>query len=123
MDTSLTPETSPFLRWCSLFIEAAAKTGLDATAPTKFSSKLRAAGFVDIRRKTLKWPVGQWAKGAKNKLLGYYIYEDYNDFLPSSALGLFTRVLKWTREEVELFLAEVRRETREQKERHFYVNM
>jgi hypothetical protein len=32
-------------------------------------------------------------------------------------------VLKWTREEVELFLAEVRREKREMKERHFYVNM
>ncbi|KAF2690629.1 S-adenosyl-L-methionine-dependent methyltransferase [Lentithecium fluviatile CBS 122367] len=123
IDPSLTPETSPILRWGSLFIEAAAKTGLDATAPRDFSSKLRAAGFVDIQRKNFKWPLGKWAKGAKNKLLGYYVFEDFMDFLPGGTLGLFTRVLKWTREEVELFLAECRREIREEKGRHFYFNL
>jgi hypothetical protein len=104
-------------------MEAAAQTGLDATAPSHFGPKLRAAGFVDVQRKNFKWPLGKWAKGKKNKLLGYYAEEDFNDFLPGSVLGLFTRVLKWTREEVELFLAEVRREKREMKERHFYANL
>lgn len=122
MDSSLTPETSPILRWSSLFIEAAAKTGLDATAPSNLAAKLRAAGFVDIHAKCYKWPIGRWAKGAKLKLLGYYVYEDVLDWLPSSALGLFTRVLKWSREEVEVFLAECRRELKDRKDRHFYAN-
>jgi hypothetical protein len=123
MDKSLTPETSPVLRWATLFVEAAAQIGLDITAPGHLGTKLRAAGFVDIRRKNCKWPMGKWAKGDKNKQIGYWVQEDWADFLPSSVLGLFTRVLKWSRDEVELFMAEVRKETREQKERHFYANL
>lgn len=55
------------------------------------------------------------------KLLGYYVYEDVMDWLPSSAMGLFTRVLKWSREEVELFLVECRRDLKD-RSRHFYAN-
>lgn len=123
MDTTLTPETSAILRWCSLFIEAEALSGLDATAANHFGSKLHAAGFVDIRRKSFKWPLGKWVKGEKYKQLGYWVEENFLDFLPSSVFGLFTRVLKWSRDEVELFLSECRREMREHKERHFYAHM
>ncbi|KAF2642299.1 S-adenosyl-L-methionine-dependent methyltransferase [Massarina eburnea CBS 473.64] len=123
MDTSLTIDQSPILRWSQLFIDAAAVTGLDATAPNDFASKLRAAGFVDIRTKNYKWPVGTWGMGKKMKLLGYFANEDFKDWLPSAALGLFTRVLKWSREEVEVFLSECRRERREQRGRHFYANV
>ena len=83
---------------------------------------LRAQGFVDIHAKQFNWPVGRWAKGEKNKLLGRFVQEDLNDWLPSSALALFTRVLKWSREEVEVFLATVRQELKDKK-RHFWANV
>lgn len=120
MDTSLTPSTSPFLRWSALFIEAAAQIGIDATAPLCFGQKLREVGFVDVKLKIYRWPVGQWAKGDKAKSLGKFAHEDLMDWLSSGSLGLFTRVLGWSRERMELFLAEVRRELKEHKERHFY---
>ncbi|ORX94668.1 S-adenosyl-L-methionine-dependent methyltransferase [Clohesyomyces aquaticus] len=122
-DPTLTAEKSPMLRWSDLFTEAAAQIGIDACGPTKLAPKLRAAGFVDIHAKQYKWPVGRWAKGDKMKLLGRFVVEDLNDWLPSSALGLFTRVLKWTRDEVEMFLASVRKELKEEKRRHFYANV
>ncbi|KAH7357650.1 S-adenosyl-L-methionine-dependent methyltransferase [Pyrenochaeta sp. MPI-SDFR-AT-0127] len=119
MDPGVTAENSPLVRWSELFIEAAGKVGLDGTGPRRFAPKIRDAGFVNVNVKTYKWPIGKWAKGAKFKLLGRFVYEDTMDWLPSSALGLFTRVLKWTREEVEVFLAECRTEAK-RKDRHYY---
>ncbi|KAH8696830.1 S-adenosyl-L-methionine-dependent methyltransferase [Phaeosphaeriaceae sp. PMI808] len=119
MDPGVTAENSPLVRWSNLFVEAAKKIDLDATGPRHFTSPLREAGFVDINLKTYKWPVGKWAKGPKFKLLGRFVFEDLMDWLPSSSLGLFTRVLKWTREEVEVFLSECRAEAK-RKDRHYY---
>jgi trans-aconitate methyltransferase len=121
-DPSLTHENSPLLRWSHLFGEAAAKIGLDHQGPRKFAPMLREAGFVEIHAKQYNWPVGRWAKGQKNKLLGRFVMEDLLDWLPSSALALFTRVLKWSREEVELFLASVRKELKD-KNKHFYAHV
>jgi hypothetical protein len=95
MDQSLTPETSPLLRWSSLVVQAGEISGVDMSAPHQLGSKLRDAGFVNIHVKNYKWPIGRWAKGQKMKLLGRFVEEDLRDWLPSSALGFFTRVLKW----------------------------
>ena len=122
MDPGVTADNSALMRWSELFIEAAEKVGLDGTGPRHFTPKLRAAGFSNVTLKTYKWPVGKWAKGAKFKLLGRFVYEDLMDWLPSSSLGLFTRVLKWTREEVEVFLAECRAEAK-RKDRHYYADV
>lgn len=97
--------------------------GIDMFAPSALAEPLRAAGFVNIHAKHYKWPVGPWAKGEKNKLLGRFALEDTMDWLPSSALALFTRMLGWSREEVEVFLATVRKEVKEDKKRHFYANV
>ncbi|KAF1934786.1 S-adenosyl-L-methionine-dependent methyltransferase [Clathrospora elynae] len=122
MDPGVTAENSALMRWSELFVEAAGKVGLDGTGPRHFTPKLRDAGFVGVNVKTFKWPVGKWAKGAKFKLLGRFVYEDLMDWLPSSSLGLFTRVLKWSREEVEVFLAECRAEAK-RKDRHYYAEV
>jgi hypothetical protein len=119
MDPGVTAEDSPLIRWSELFIEAAKKIGLDATGPRHFTPKLRNAGFVNVNLKMHKWPVGKWAKGAKFKSLGRFVFEDLMDWLPSSSLGLFTRVLKWSRAEVEVFLSQCRTEAK-RKDRHYY---
>lgn len=121
MDSDMTAENSALVRWSDLFFEAAGKAGLDATGPRHLAPKLQAAGFVNVHVKTYKWPLGKWAKGAKFKLLGRYVYQDLWDALPSLSLGLFTRVLGWSRDEVEVFLAECRQEGK-RKDRHFYAD-
>ncbi|KAF2737254.1 S-adenosyl-L-methionine-dependent methyltransferase [Polyplosphaeria fusca] len=122
-DPSITAENSPLLRWSDLFHEAASRIGLDAQGPMKIGPILRQSGFVNITAKTYKWPIGRWAKGDKMKLLGRFCYEDLLDWLPSSSLGLFSRVLKWSRDEIEVFLSTVRKELKEEKHRHFYANV
>jgi hypothetical protein len=49
------------------------------------------------------------------------VNEDLWDALPSLSLGLFTRVLRWSREEVEVFLAECRQDSR-RRDRHYYID-
>ncbi|KAG9186337.1 hypothetical protein G6011_02893 [Alternaria panax] len=122
MDPGVTAKDSPLIRWSELFLQAAKKIGLDGTAPRHFTPQLRNAGFNKINLKSYKWPVGKWAKGARFMLLGRFVYEDLMDWLPSSSLGLFTRVLKWSREEVEVFLSECRAEVR-RKDRHYYADV
>lgn len=119
MTPGVTAANSPLLRWSELFFEAADGIGLDATGPRHLAPKLQQAGFVDINVKTYKWPLGQWAKGARFKLLGHYVFEDQWDALPSLSLGLFTRVLNWSRDEVEVFLASCRHESK-RTNRHYY---
>ncbi|OCL06650.1 S-adenosyl-L-methionine-dependent methyltransferase [Glonium stellatum] len=119
----LTPDESPFLKWSQLLGESAAKMGMDMYLPGALAESLRRAGFINIHSKHYKWPIGSWAKGEKNKLLGRFALEDTLDWLPSSALALFTRVLGWSREEVEVFLASVRKELKDDKKRHFYATV
>ena len=122
IDPDVTAENSPLIRWSEYFLDAAKKIGLDGTSPRHFTPQIRNAGFKSINYKNYKWPVGKWAKGARFKLLGRFVYEDLMDWLPSSSLGLFTRVLKWSREEVEVFLSECRAEAK-RKDRHFYADV
>lgn len=102
-----------------MFFEAADRVGLDATGPRHLPPKLQQAGFADTNLKVHKWPLGKWAKDAKFKLLSRYVFEDLWDALPSSSLGLFTRVLNWSRDGAEVFLAECRQEAN-RSDRHYY---
>lgn len=122
MDPGVHAGNSAVIRWAELFMEAARKIGLDAQSTRNFTPRLRNAGFVDINVKMHKWPIGKWARGEKMKLLGRYVLEDVMDFLPSGALSLFTRVLGWTREEVELFLVDCRAELK-RKDRYYYADL
>ena len=121
MEAGVTAENSSLMRWSDLFFEAADRAGLDATGPRHLAPKLQQAGFVDINMKTYKWPLGRWAKGSREKLLGRYVYEDFWEALPSLSMGLFTRVLQWSRDEVEILLAECRQESK-RRDRHYYAD-
>jgi SAM-dependent methyltransferase len=121
MDPGVTAENSPLMRWSQLFFEGANKIGLDATGPRHLAPRFHDAGFTDVNLKSYKWPLGTWAKGSKFKLLGRLVYEDLWDGLPSLSLNLFTRSLQWSREEVEVLLAECRQESK-RKDRHYYID-
>jgi hypothetical protein len=107
------PSPNPIIAWGQIITGAASQIGLDFTAAASFGPALQAAGFVDVHVKRTKWPFGQWAKGEKLKELGKYAQQDLKDGLGSSTLALCTRVLGWSREEVEVFCAGVKKELRE----------
>jgi hypothetical protein len=72
--------------------------------------KLKEAGFINnITRRLFTLPVGPWARGKKQKMLGVIWRTAIMEALQGIAMGVLGRRLKWSQEEIELYLVGVRK--------------
>jgi len=113
---------SELVKWGDYVYEAAANAGIDARASQKFTDQLKAQGFVNVERTDVQWPLTPWAKGKKNKLLGRLNSQNTLDAIPGIGMGLFTRRLGWTKDDVDRNTAAVLAEVKD-KSNHFYFPM
>jgi len=67
-------------------------------------------------------PISPWAKDKRLKNIGLYMQVLMGDSLEAYSLALYTRVLGWTREELTVFLAKVRKDIRGRKH-HLYTKL
>ncbi|KAH6986600.1 S-adenosyl-L-methionine-dependent methyltransferase [Ilyonectria destructans] len=102
-------------KWTKLLEEAAAKLGRPYEQTDKFKEIMAEVGFTDIVETRFKWPTNSWAKDKKYKELGVWSNENMNLALESLTMAPFTRGHGWSREEVNVFLADVRRELNDPK--------
>jgi hypothetical protein len=70
---------------------------------------MRDAGFVKVTTRIFYVPIGRWPKNNTLKLVGSYWRAILLDGAQPIALGPMTRGLKWSREQVEMRLVDVRR--------------
>ncbi|CAK7227780.1 hypothetical protein SCUCBS95973_006657 [Sporothrix curviconia] len=96
--------------------------GIKLYSPDDNPARLETAGFVDIRNTVDKVPVGTWPRDPNMKMIGLYNRSTVYDGLHGITMGPLTRGLKWTPEEVELFLVRVRRDLMNPRI-HSYVHM
>lgn len=94
----------PFLMWGKLVAEAVTKMGKDPNALSKFRQYLQDAGFINIHVQPIHWPVGPWAKGKREKLIGKIMIEDVKAVIGPAAMGMFTHFLGWSPERVTEFI-------------------
>jgi hypothetical protein len=81
------------------------------------------AGFENVEFSEFRVPVGSWAKDPKLKEIGRYFRAQFVDgAVESYSLALFTRFGNWTSAEVQVLLARVRAELRQNKI-HLYSRM
>ena len=76
-------------------------------------------GFVDLVHIPYKIPIGTWPANKTLKEAGGYQLLAMLDGLQSLSLAIFTRALKWSPEEVEVFLMECRKDFK-QKRKYMY---
>jgi hypothetical protein len=88
----------------------------------KYKSYLEGIGFVDIVERKFAWPIGQWAKGVDMKTLGAWAKEDFLVGLQGWSMAVLTRGMGMSSENVELLLADVRKEINSGK-LHVYMPM
>lgn len=66
------------------------------------------AGFVDVTEKKFAVPANPWARGAEQKVRGAMMMANLLEVAQGITMNVFTKVLGWSTEEVELFLVDIR---------------
>ncbi|KAJ9143021.1 S-adenosyl-L-methionine-dependent methyltransferase [Pleurostoma richardsiae] len=118
-DGTLT-ESHAVKRWRRLLAEAAKERGRPFNEPKTYKAALEDLGFVDVQEVLHKWPLNPWPRDKKLKELGAWTFQNVSDGIEAFSLALLSRVLGWSREEIEVLLADVRRELRD-RSIHAYI--
>ncbi|KAK3298490.1 S-adenosyl-L-methionine-dependent methyltransferase [Chaetomium fimeti] len=105
------PTDHPVAHYWSLIDEGLGKLGINfhSAADGRLAAMMRDVGFVNVTERVLQIPVGTWAKNKVLKTVGLYWRTILIDGIQAIALGPLTRGCGWSREQVELFLVEVRK--------------
>ncbi|KAI5464953.1 S-adenosyl-L-methionine-dependent methyltransferase [Mariannaea sp. PMI_226] len=106
-DGTLTKDHTLF-KWCELLDEAAIKLGRSFERTNRFKDIMAEIGFVDVVETRFKWPTNRWPKDKKYKELGTWNNVNASLALEALTMAPFTRSLGWSREEVEVFLVDLR---------------
>ena len=112
-DDGTLPADSLLAQWGPLFSNAAAKTGKKIDTIDNFRARIENAGFTDIKEKTYKVPVGEWTKNPILKEAGRFNEAHIRAGMEGYAMYLLTKYgdpQPWSAEEVQVFLAGVRKE-------------
>ncbi|KAK2050679.1 S-adenosyl-L-methionine-dependent methyltransferase, partial [Colletotrichum somersetense] len=89
---------------------------------SKLEVWVKGAGFVNINHQRFKIPIGDWPKDPHYKECGLINLMQVLDGLEGFTLRIFTSVLGWTKEEVFVLLAEMRRELKS-RAFHAYIDL
>ncbi|KAF4450828.1 hypothetical protein F53441_6099 [Fusarium austroafricanum] len=105
------PHAHPVAQYWTYINEGLAVLGVDfpAAAGGKLAAKMQAAGFVNVTERIFHVPLGTWPKNQVLKTVGLYWRTILTDGLQAIALGPMSRGMGWSREEIEVFLVDVRR--------------
>jgi hypothetical protein len=103
------PSNHPVAEYWSLIIQALSVLGVDSNATLSLASLMVEAGFINVSTRIFHVPIGIWPKNKVLKAVGSYWRTILMDGLQPIALGPLTRGLKWTKEDVEIWLLEVRK--------------
>ncbi|KAH9218270.1 S-adenosyl-L-methionine-dependent methyltransferase [Leptodontidium sp. 2 PMI_412] len=116
------PDNSALKKWSDLFMEGCEKLGRPANSAELYKSQLEAIGFVDVVETKYIWPSNRWPKDRKLKELGAWQLENLISGIEAFSMAIFTRVLGWTKLEVDIFLGNVKKEMKDTRI-HVYWNI
>jgi ubiquinone/menaquinone biosynthesis C-methylase UbiE len=108
-DDGTMPHDWPFGEWTK-YVEQAAVEG---DKPLKIANKLKRwyeeVGFVDVQEKIFKLPLGMWPRDPHLKELGRMWEDNCLAGLQGFSLAYFSRMLGWSKTEIEVYLVNVRK--------------
>ncbi|KKY23770.1 putative methyltransferase domain-containing protein [Diplodia seriata] len=109
-DDGSLPDDSQLKRMSELLVEGCSKIGRNVSPGPSLLKWVKDAGFVNIGYQVIKLPLGAWPKDPVLKQMGSFNLVQTVEGLEAYDLAIFTRVLGWTKEEVDVFNAKVRKE-------------
>ncbi|KAF6828005.1 hypothetical protein CMUS01_08766 [Colletotrichum musicola] len=117
-DGSLTPKHA-FSKWCDKLDECCKILGRPFVHVPGLVPILKDVGFVDVTIVPFKWPMGPWAKDPYYKELGEWALANALEGLEAWTMAALTRALDWSPEEVQVLLAQVRKDLKDQSIHHY----
>ncbi|KAF6831670.1 methyltransferase domain-containing protein [Colletotrichum musicola] len=111
-DDTLKPD-SAMMKLCNLLYDASVKFGRPYMSIPTLKGLLEETGFVDVTMDVYKWPSNGWPKEPRYKELGLWQHENMMAGIEGFTIAPFTRALGWSPMEVQVFLAEVRKDMKD----------
>ncbi|KAK2674582.1 hypothetical protein RAB80_009566 [Fusarium oxysporum f. sp. vasinfectum] len=108
-DGTMAPETALY-KWSKLLLEATEKMGRPFGETMTYKTQMEAAGFRNVTQRVFKWPQNGWPRDPKYKELGSWTLENISSGLDGISSALFTRVLGWSKPQLDVFLIDVRKD-------------
>ncbi|KAI9684766.1 MAG: hypothetical protein M1829_000141 [Trizodia sp. TS-e1964] len=106
-DGSLTKDHS-LLQWDTVLCDGFRKFGADPCPGPKLEGYMKDAGLINITANRYKLPIGSWPKDQKLKTLGSWNMFFVLDSLEAVTIFIYTNVLGWKADEVQVLLAKAR---------------
>ncbi|KLJ13205.1 hypothetical protein EMPG_11859 [Blastomyces silverae] len=110
------------MQWQQLLVEASRQFGKELGVEGSWKQWMEHAGFVDIEEVVFKVPLGPWPQDPRMKELGRYQATHVQEMVRSYSLALFTRVLEWSKDELDVLLWAVGNELRNRRT-HLYTKL
>ncbi|RDW74823.1 hypothetical protein BP6252_05965 [Coleophoma cylindrospora] len=107
------PPDSALKKWSDLVVQGFATIGRDLVSAVNNKALVTEAGFSNVKEYRYKWPLNRWPKDPAAKELGMWAHENLSGGIEGISLAIFTRVLGWSREEMDVFLVDVRKELKD----------
>ncbi|PMD22671.1 S-adenosyl-L-methionine-dependent methyltransferase [Hyaloscypha hepaticicola] len=104
---------SALREWSQNIVQCYKELGIDIDSPSSHRHGLKQVGFEDIVEVKESWPLNTWPKERSDKILGAWSRENLLMGLSGSSLALFTRVIHWPKDRIEMLLLEVRNEIKD----------
>ena len=103
------PKDYRYCEYIDLCMEGYGRFGVNALAMENNRALLENGGLVNVGERIWKVPIGAWPKDPTMKTVGIYNRSIIIDGLQGVGMAPLTRALKWSPEQVEVFLMDVRR--------------
>ncbi|KAF2139284.1 uncharacterized protein K452DRAFT_289833 [Aplosporella prunicola CBS 121167] len=121
-DDGTVPDGHIFKEWGNIFEEAGEKNGKTFRIWALQKQYMLDAGFEEVTEHRMKMPVGPWSSDPKLKEVGKWHLIECFQGLEGWAMALLTRVMGWSPEEVQVFLARARTGLKDRKV-HAYTSV
>ncbi|KAK5309204.1 hypothetical protein LTR70_010517 [Exophiala xenobiotica] len=109
-DGSLDLKTSFYAQSVEIYYEIAAAMGTSLEAPRSWAQQMRDAGFVDVRERIFKMPMGPWAKDKRLKSIGVFELAQLNAGYEGYLLRGWTQALNRAADDLRILISEGRLE-------------
>ncbi|KAK4251750.1 Trans-aconitate 2-methyltransferase [Corynascus novoguineensis] len=109
-DDDTLPADSPMRKFADALYDSTQIFGTPIDDPTRWKSWFEERGFEDVTEVVYKMPCNPWPKDQRLKLIGAFEMENLLYGLSGMVTRLFVKALKWTPEQVQVFLVDVRKE-------------